>query len=153
MKHSDPFVDQLQRVARAFIFSSMQNVIKYSKKSGYSMSHIGALMHLQDKGMSAVSELGDHLGITYPAVSQMLDRLVDEGLIQRTEDPNDRRSKQIVLTDKGMDTLNEGIKARQASLLEMADKLTDSEKEQIASAFQIVLEKLQVPELWSKPEC
>ena len=146
MKHTDPFVERLQEVANAFMTHSMRKVIKYSKKSGYSMSHLGALMHLNNKGVSAVSKIGDHLGITNPAVSQMLDRLVDEKLIQRTEDPSDRRSKKIVLTKKGMETLHESIKARQTPLVELAERLSESEKEQISAAFDILLENLKMPD-------
>jgi DNA-binding MarR family transcriptional regulator len=143
MASSDKFVKQIEMLAEAFMFRSMQNVIKYSKESGYSMSHIGTLMHLHHKGVSDVSGLGDKLGITYPAASQMLDRLVEKGLIQRTEDPKDRRSKKIVLTDKGFETLHESMKARQASMIELSKKMTDEEKEKVMEAFEIVLDKFK----------
>ncbi len=141
MNQSDTFVTQLQEVARLFMFQKMQSVIRYSKTSGFSMSHIGALMHLHNTGASDVSGLGDKLGITYPAVSQMLDRLVDEDLIMRTEDPDDRRSKKIVLTENGTKTLQDIMKARQASFIEMSEKLTEEEKAKVKEAFDLLLEK------------
>lgn len=142
MKDTDPFVSQLQEITKAFMFLSMQGVIKYSKKSGYSMTHIGTLMHLQNRGKSAVSEIGDKLGITHPAVSQMLDKLVDEELIQRKEDPKDRRVKKIIITGEGTKIIHESMMARRVSLIELAEKLSDDEKEKISSAFKIILEKL-----------
>jgi DNA-binding MarR family transcriptional regulator len=143
MASSDKFVQKIEMLAEALMFRSMQDVIKYSKESGYSMSHIGTLMHLHHKGVSDVSGLGDKLGITYPAASQMLDRLVEKELIQRTEDPKDRRSKKIVLTDKGFETLHESMKARKASLKELSEKMTNEEKEKAVVAFEIVLDKFK----------
>jgi DNA-binding MarR family transcriptional regulator len=152
MNYVDPFVTQLQEVAKLFMFRKMQSVIKYSKASGLSMSHIGALMHLHNTGASDVSGIGDKLGITYPAVSQMLDRLVDEGLIMRTEDPDDRRSKKIVLTEKGTNTLLEGMKAHQASFIEMSEKLTGEEKAKLKEAFDLLLEKFNEIDTHPKSE-
>ena len=92
------------------------------------MSQFGALFHLHRMGSSGVTDLGDHLGVTSAAASQMLDRLVQQGLILRSEDPNDRRVKQIVLTDKGHQVLQESIRARQGWLDDLAETLSDRRK-------------------------
>ena len=105
------------------------------------MSQIGALFRLFHKGNSAVSDIGDELGVTTAAVSQMLDRLVQQGLILRNEDPNDRRMKQIVLTDKGRLTLQEIFYARQSWLINLASALSESEKEQVVTALNVLIDK------------
>ena len=81
---------------------SIRHLLRYARENGLSMSQFGALLHIHRMGSSGVTDLGDHLGVTSAAASQMLERLVQQGLILRTEDPNDRRVKQIVLTDKGL---------------------------------------------------
>ena len=142
---TDPFVDAIQDWIEVFMRRSMHNMIRYSREIGLSMSQIGALYHLRRRGHSGVSDLGEHLGVTSAAASQMLDRLVQQELILRTEDPNDRRSKQIMLTEKGSEIIRESINARQSWLEELANNLSASEKEQITSALLILTEKSRHP--------
>jgi DNA-binding MarR family transcriptional regulator len=107
------------------------------------MSQLGALFHIHRMGSSGVTDLGEHLGVTSPAASQMLERLVQQGLILRSEDPSDRRVKQIVLTEKGLHVLQESMPARQNWLQELATALSDSEKETITAALDILIDRVQ----------
>ncbi len=58
-------------------------------------------MRLKHGGKSGVSEIGGQMGVTNAAASQAVDRLVHLGLIERTEDPDDRRAKRLTLTQAG----------------------------------------------------
>jgi DNA-binding MarR family transcriptional regulator len=71
----------------------------------------------------------------------MLDRLVEEGLIERTEDPDDRRMKKISLTEKGCQIYKESLSARMRWLDELEQSLTEAEKETIISALQLMIDK------------
>jgi DNA-binding MarR family transcriptional regulator len=130
--------------------NSMRNFIHYSKESGLSMSQIGALFRVFHKGNSAVSGIGDELGITIAAASQMIDQLVQQGLILRNEDPIDRRMKQIVLTDKGRQVLREITCARQSWFINLAGSLSESEKGQVIMGLNILIDKANQLEL--KPD-
>lgn len=103
------------------------------------MSHIGAIFHIHHSGSCGVTEIGDHLGVTSAAASQMLDRLVQQGLVLRAEDRGDRRVKRVVLTEKGQLLLEKGIRARQKWLQDLADTLSESEKQTITSALQTLI--------------
>ena len=120
--------------------SSMRSFILYLKENGLSMSQIGALFQI-NCGRSNVSDLGEGLGITSAAASQMLERLVQQGLILRSEDPQDRRVKQLVLTDKGCRIMQESIQARQGWLEDLVSILSAGEKEQIAAAVKVLINK------------
>ena len=146
MRAKDPFVSILQTWIEVFMRRSMYNFLRYSKESGLSMSQIGALFRIH-KGNRGVSDLGDDLDITKAAASQMLERLVQQKLILRTEDPHDRRSKHIVLTEKGCRTLQESMNARQEWLNDLATTFSTSEKEQIISALNILIEKAKQVEI------
>jgi DNA-binding MarR family transcriptional regulator len=140
MLPADPFVITLHEWIEVFMRRSMRNFILYSKESGLSMPQIGALFHVY-KGSSGVSDLGDDLGVTSGAASQMLERLVQLQLILRSEDPHDRRYKHLVLTEKGRRTLDDSIHARQGWLDELAHSLSIAEKEQVTDALRILIEK------------
>jgi MarR family transcriptional regulator for hemolysin len=45
--------------------------------------------------------LADELGVEGPSVVRLLDRLVEDGLVERREDPADRRAKTVRLTAAG----------------------------------------------------
>ena len=140
MQTTDPFVTTLRTWIDIFMHRSMRNFIHYAKESGLSMSQIGALFRIRH-GASGVSDIGDDLGVTSAAASQMLDRMVQQGLIVRSEDPHDRRVKNLVLTDKGQQILDEGMQARQQWIEELADLLTIDEKEQALGVLYVLIEK------------
>jgi DNA-binding MarR family transcriptional regulator len=152
MEPPNPFVATLHEWIEVFMHHSMRNFIRYSRESGLSMSQIGALFRIHHKGGSGVSDLGEHLGVTSAAASQMLERLVQQGLILRSEDPVDRRVKQLVLTEKGIQTLQESIRARQGWLDELSKMLSASEGEQVMAALNILIEKTKQIRLPEEPE-
>jgi DNA-binding MarR family transcriptional regulator len=150
MQSVDPFVNTLGEWIEVFMRRSMHNFICYSKEKGLSMSQIGALFRIF-RGKSSVSDISDNLGVTSAAASQMLERLVQQGLILRKEDPNDRRVRQIVLTDKGRQILQESIAARQGWLENLSRTLSDSQREQVTAALNILIEKANQLEQSSVP--
>ena len=119
----------------------MGNYFTYAKEKGLSMGQFGAMLHINHKGACGVSDIGSDLGITNSAASQMLDRLVQLKLITRSEDPNDRRVKQIVLTEQGREILLESNRAYQKWLVELAQSMDPDEKEQVGSALGALIEK------------
>jgi DNA-binding MarR family transcriptional regulator len=138
----DPFVVKLREWIEVSMRSSMRHLIRYARENGLSMSHLGALFHINHIGSCGVTDLGDHLGVTSAAASQMLDRLVQQELILRNEDPNDRRVKQIILTSKGQRILDESIHAREGWLEDLAQTLTDNEKETVMEGMNILIDKV-----------
>lgn len=141
MSNTDPFIATFQQWIDVFMHHSMRKFIHFARESGLSMSMIGTLFHLSKKGCAGVTDLGDHLGVTSAASSQMLERLVQQKLILRTEDPTDRRVKQIVLTEKGYHLLDEGVRVRQGWLDDLAATLSLEEKELIKRALDIMINR------------
>jgi DNA-binding MarR family transcriptional regulator len=140
MSHADPLVLILQEWIGVFMRRSMRSLILYMKENELSMSQVGALFQI-NRGRSNVSDLGEGLGITIAAASQMLERLVQQELILRSEDPQDRRVKHLALTDKGCRIMQESVQARQSWVVDLVSTLSADEKEQIAAAVKILIEK------------
>lgn len=123
-----------------FMRNSTRYWIQTSRRSGLSMSQVGALFRIS-KGCSGVSDVGEELGVSSAAASQMLDKLVQQGFILRTEDPRDRRAKQIALTEKGQQVLQESIHSKQEWMDELANLMTPVEQEQVLAALKILIDK------------
>ncbi|HET9081952.1 MAG TPA: MarR family transcriptional regulator [Trebonia sp.] len=49
-----------------------------------------------------LSELNRHVLLSQPALSRLVDRLVERGLVSRGADPRDRRGVHLALTEKGL---------------------------------------------------
>ena len=56
------------------------------------------LSHVERRGSASPSELAQALHASLPSVSQMIDRLVQQGLLDRAEDRRDRRRKSLATT-------------------------------------------------------
>lgn len=71
--------------------------------SGYSMSAVMTLAAIYDakKKQPRPTDIAAACGISTAAVTGILDRLESEGLVQRLPSPEDRRSFNLYLTDKG----------------------------------------------------
>lgn len=50
---------------------------------------------------TTAAQLADHLGITKQATSELVQHLVDHGYLTRAPDPDDRRARLLVLTERG----------------------------------------------------
>jgi len=137
----DDFQTTFDQWIDIIMHQSMHNFIRYSRESGLSMSQMGALFYLHRVGSSGVSDIGEHLDVTSAAVSQMVDRLVQQKLIHRSEDPTDRRVKIIELTEKGRQLINNGIHAKTTWVSELYKKLTPDECSDIHSAMSLMIEK------------
>jgi DNA-binding MarR family transcriptional regulator len=140
MASKDDFDKIFHQWIEIFMGRSMRNFMHFAKDNGLSMSQIGALIHIK-KASCGVSRISDDLGVTHAATSQMLERLVQQGLILRSEDTHDRRAKQIVLTEKGQHTLRACLLARQDWLERLANTLSEGEKRKVMDGLAILIEK------------
>jgi DNA-binding MarR family transcriptional regulator len=138
----DPFVTTLQEWIEVLMRYSMRNFLHHARQSGLSMSHLGAIFYIHRFGSCGVTEIGEHLGVTSAAASQMLERMVQQGLVLRAEDSEDRRVKRIELTEKGHEIFEEGIRARQSWLNNLAGTLTESEKHALTCDLKILIDKI-----------
>ena len=121
-----------------FMARSMQDLAQFTKDSGISMPQLSTLMHLYHRGACGVSGIGGHLGVTSAAASQMIDRMVQQGLLERSEDANDRRAKQITVTEKSRQLIEKSIVARRKWMEELTTALTPQEQELIIQALNLL---------------
>lgn len=60
---------------------------------------------IAEDGTRTCSEIGEHMVTPVPDVTRLVDRLVDQGLVRRARDGNDRRITRVRITRAGLDTL------------------------------------------------
>jgi DNA-binding MarR family transcriptional regulator len=141
MTDTETLVAVLQEAFAIFRRRLMDNLFSYVKDNGLSMPQFGAMTHIYHSGGCGVSDIGNDLGVSNSAASQMLDRLVQVKLISRSEDPSDRRGKLLVLTDKGREILVKGSLSNQMWLEDLAHSMTPDEQEQVRQAITVLVDK------------
>jgi DNA-binding MarR family transcriptional regulator len=129
------FDDVLRQWSEVFMGRSMRELSAFMRNSGLSMPQVSLLSRLYYQGQCGVTDIADHLAVTSPAASQLVDRLVQQGLLERNEDPNDRRAKQIALSPAGRQLIQDGIEARVRWTAELTTVLSPEDQAVIVTAL------------------
>ncbi len=119
---------------------SFRDFRRFMEENELSPSQVNALMRLHYGGACGMSQIAGHLGITNAAASQMVERMVQAGLIRRVEDANDRRAKTLSLTSAGRDLVERSIDARKCWMESLTLELSPAQQENIAEALVVLTE-------------
>ncbi len=126
--------------SEVYMHRSARDFKRFMRETGLSFSQVNVLMRLYHSGKSGISEIGVQLGVTNAAASQAIDKLVNLELIERTEDPADRRAKLLVLTAKGRDLIAQGIEIRSGWIGGLTNAFTPDQQGMIISALTLLTE-------------
>ena len=143
MPSSPELTETIRQLIDVITTRSMRERAHFVKTSGLSMPQFGILMHLYYSNNCGISHLGEHMDISAPAASQLVDRLVQHGLVERTEDPNDRRAKQLTLTPKGRELIETGLTARTRWVEELVRSLKPEDYDQVAATLSKLTEAVR----------
>jgi DNA-binding MarR family transcriptional regulator len=130
-----------------FIRLSLHDFNRYTRSAGLSLGQMTVLMHLHYQGASEVSRFCDMMQITPAGASQMIERMVQQGVVQRVESPGDRRIRLVELTESGRRIVLECIAIRQAWVDQLVKALSPTEQESIFAAMMTLnkhAEKLEI---------
>jgi DNA-binding MarR family transcriptional regulator len=107
--------------------------------SHLTMSQLKILLLLARHGTLAGGELARLVGVGAAALSGMIDRLVVQDLVTRTEDQHDRRIRRIGLTKAGTELIDGIITAGVAKQRELLSRLTAEELTVVSQAMEILV--------------
>ncbi len=140
MSTTKQFSDTVHEWSHTIMRRSFHDFKEFMDAWGLSPSQANALMRLYHSGACGVSDIGDHVGLSNPAASQMVDRLVQMGLVERTENTSDRRVRRLALTEKGCRLAEMGVMAYSRWLEELTKDMTESQKVEICSVLSQLIE-------------
>jgi DNA-binding MarR family transcriptional regulator len=102
---------------------------------------------LSHQGPLRLSALAHGLGLDASTVSRHARQLEDRGLLERTDDPDDRRASQVALSEQGGRCLAEGFEARRHLITDALDGWTAEERETLRTlVHRLVLALVNPPE-------
>ncbi|KPL83847.1 hypothetical protein SE15_00970 [Thermanaerothrix daxensis] len=104
--------------------------------------------------MASVSDLAEHLGLTRPTTTALVDKLVRMGWVERVGDARDRRRVRLRLTQAGEAILAAAQARTQTYFLSLLAGLSPSERDCVLQAMQILRRSVltEAPEVPSRIE-
>ena len=106
-----------------------------SPASGLSLTAAATLATLERSGPSRLTWLAVREGVTQPAMTQLIARLEDAGLVARAADPADGRVVQVRITAEGMATLAGRRAVRAERVTGLLERLSAAERAALAAAL------------------
>ncbi len=126
------FARRLMRGGLNLISTEMQSLeLTYAQ--------IGTLMALQRRGAMTVSNVAENTNLSLAAGSHLVNRLVQRGLLERREDPDDRRQKLVTLSDDGKAFLERFSNAQETILRGMFQAVPPEKLERLEATMLEVL--------------
>jgi DNA-binding MarR family transcriptional regulator len=89
-------------------------VLALMNEAAVTLPQLLLLSRVEQLGSASLTAIGDESSVSIPALSQMIDRLVRQGWLDRAEDPADRRRKAIRVTPRARDLIRNVETARSA---------------------------------------
>jgi len=87
---------------------------------------------------ASLSDVAEHIGLTLPSMSKIVDGLVTRKLVTRQTHPIDRRRMILALTTRGQTALQSSRAATRACLAEDLAALSDRQRDTIVQAMEIL---------------
>lgn len=99
------------------------------------LQQLRAFAFIFAQGQTPISKVADSLRIKPNVATGIIQRLVDRELIERHEDPHDRRVRLVKLTDRGFALVDELAGIVLARSREYLDRLSDEQLHQLRGIF------------------
>jgi DNA-binding MarR family transcriptional regulator len=96
------------------------------------------LIAIDDRAPLSQQEVARRMGVDRTTMVALIDDLEHKGLVQRRQDPDDRRKNVVVLTDAGRDTLRRATAATDEAERLFLGSLSDDETAMLKKALQAV---------------
>ena len=96
------------------------------------------ILFLLSRGAARMTEIASHLGRGMSSATTMIDRLVAKGLVERAEDPADRRVVTCRLRPVGEDAVEKLMRIGRLRVESIAEALTVEELETVTRAMEIM---------------
>lgn len=130
------FADVLRHLSVIFVRVAADQSATHEAFSKQDLLTIGVL---GIRGPSRMGEIADHLGLVRGAVTPIVDRLEDSGVVQRRRSETDRRAWLVELTDAGRDVFEADSEAYRQVATQMLAPLDTEDQD----ALVAIMERMQ----------
>lgn len=111
-----------------FMHFSLNDLSRFAHINGLSLAQLSILMHIHYQGACEITRFSEMLTISRAASSQMIDRLVQQGVVHRYPSSKDRRVRLVDLTENGKNVVLESMSARVGWINELVSQIPDQDQ-------------------------
>ncbi|MGW4566049.1 MarR family winged helix-turn-helix transcriptional regulator [Streptomyces sp. NPDC004561] len=142
MDHSSEDADARQ-TARALAETASAVIRVVADRRGMSFTTACTLARLEREGPLRLTLLAAAEGVAQPSMTQLVQRLERQGLVQRIGDECDGRVTLVAISDTGREVLAERRQARDAGLADLVAALPDDDRRALGAAMRVVAPLVQ----------
>lgn len=117
---------------------TMDAFMHFIRKRGLTMPQMNLLMYLYYHGACEITHLAEPLQVGKSAISQIVERMVQQGYLERSAVDGDRRTRMVRISPAAEQVILEAIAARQGWLDAPSRELPAEEQELLLHALQII---------------
>ena len=103
---------------------------RHIESLGLGLSDFGVLEVLLHKGPLPVNVIGSKIRLTSGSISIAIDRLVEKRLVERRDDPDDRRARVVHLTPEGRKLIECAFAQHAAAMEHATSGLSTAERQE-----------------------
>jgi DNA-binding MarR family transcriptional regulator len=118
------------------VVRTLRATMRLHRGAHLSVPQFRSLGYLSREAGASLSEVAEHVGLTLPSMSKMIDGLVERRFVCRGISTRDRRQITLALSALGRATLQRARARTQARVAERLDALSEAERATVIRAMQ-----------------
>jgi DNA-binding MarR family transcriptional regulator len=116
-------IDAVMLAMRVLVAVTAQSVAELDER--VTLAQLRVLVVIASRGPQNLAAVAEGLGLHSSNATRACDKLVDGGLLHRSDDPADRRNLVLRLTPSGEELVASINRARRASIAGVLDRMSD----------------------------
>ena len=113
----------LERFTRSMFTRIISELARSLRDQEMSVTQVAALHLLDEAGALRMSALAERLALSPSVATRLADSLVERGLVERAEDPADRRARTLALTKEGRAFVDRASEGRVRAIVDQTSGL------------------------------
>lgn len=120
------------------IMRAIRTEMRRHRTADLSVPQFRTLGYIDRNTNASLSDVAEHIGLTLPSMSKLIEGLVARQLVSRRTDPADRRRVVLTLTRPGRAALDASRAATRAYLAEALASLSTGERATVVEAMELL---------------
>ncbi len=123
----------------------IRDQVRLRRTAGLTLPQFRTMVFLKRTRRSSLSAVSEHLGLSLPAMSRLINGLVRGGLLERETVPANRRQVALTLTNKGQITLEKVRGEIRLHLAASLKQLTAADQKAVQDAMSLLRKVFDCP--------
>ena len=139
MAETNPGLDTLANLildSVPLVMRTLRCEMRRNRETELSVPQFRILSFVHRRGSSSLSEIAEHMGLTLPSMSKMVDGLVMRSFVTRSNDASDRRRLVIALTERGTKAWESAREATRVSMVKTLATLSGDERRELGRSME-----------------